>query len=134
MKKVVVFKPASLIDSQRSINLGVWARRKGGLTNYEPGDIVTFQYKGDYYVAGVATGINSNLTVDVNVVNENWDSKDNTEGQFEFMPFKELIPFTKQEFESKFPKRIGKKGNPISSGFNHYIDINNDQFRLLLKK
>ena len=133
MKKVVVFKTASFIDLQRSINLGTWARRKGGLTNYKPGDVVVFQYNGDYYVAGIALGINPNLTVDVNIVNENWDSKDNADGQFEFVSFKELIPFTKQDFETQFPNsRTESKGKPVSIGFNHYIEITDTQFKSLL--
>jgi hypothetical protein len=135
MKKVVVFKTSSWIDLQRSINLGKWARRKGGLTHYEAGDIVVFQYKGDYYITGIASGINLDLTVDVKVVNENWNSKDNTEGQFEFIPFKELIPFTKEDFEKEFKNsRTESKGKPVSIGFNHYIEINDDQFRSLLSK
>tara|TARA_R110001632_G_scaffold216958_1_gene345438 strand:+ start:456 stop:905 length:450 start_codon:yes stop_codon:yes gene_type:complete len=135
MKKIVVFKTASWIDLQRSIKEGVWARRKGGLTNVKAGDIVVFQYKGDYYVTGIATGINSNLTVDVNIVNENWDSKDNPEGQFEFVPFKDLIPFTKQDFENTFKNsRTESKGKPVSIGYNHYIEVNDSQFKLLLNK
>ena len=128
MKKLVVFKTASMSDLERSIKLGVWARRKGGLKP-STSDVIVFQFKGDYYVTGVYLSLNPNITINVDVTNENWDGKDNIEGQHEFIPFKDKFVFTKQEFETRFPStRSENKGKPVSTGFNHYININDDQY------
>jgi hypothetical protein len=137
MSKALLFKTNSMKDLMRAIKLGVWAKREnGGLCNGIAGNPILFQYKQDYYIAGIYTQINPNLTINVLEVNSDWDGKEKSNSQYEFVPFKDLTCIPKKEFETQFPtERTAKKNTKdqtYSTRFNHYIPLDGDKLVKLL--
>ena len=136
MKKALIFKTHSMKDLMRSIKLGVWVKRKGGgLKEGNPGDVVVFQFEKDYYVGGVYVKHNPELTITPQETNSDWESKDNTDGQYEFIPFRDLTVIPKDEFEINFPNSKTEGANkPQSIGFNHYVSLEDGKLEKLLER
>ena len=135
-KNVVVFQTNNMADALGSIRLGKWARRKGGLTDkkYIPGSLVVFRHtvngggKGEYYISGIATKRSDDLTYNEKEINSNWPSLDNTEGEFQFTPFNNIVPVRKDEFDGVF------RGTGKANGRNHAFEIEDEQYQKLLSK
>ena len=136
MKNIVVFQTNNMADALGSIRLGKWARRKGGLseTKYTPNSLVVFRHtekgggQGEYYIAGIATKINNELTYDEQIINANWPSLDNTEGEFQFHPFTNPTPVRAKEFNEEFG------GTKKANGRNHTFELNEKNYQKLISK
>jgi hypothetical protein len=134
---LIIFNSNSWVDMDNSIRTGKFVRRKGGLKkNYQKGAIVSFRVtgpsEGDYKVAGIATRINPQVTVDLYNTNRNWPTlektPENIEGQFEFIPFPNPKSYYAKDFNIRF------RGTHKSCGRNQAISITEEQYYSLLNE